>query len=93
MFDELAERARPMIDAGWRLVSTARDESWEFGDSVFYDLERDGRLIELEYYEHGQLVAYEVDDAQDADEESTIFVIPDSSAMSSLEAFRAHEWV
>ena len=58
LFAQLELRAQPMLDAGWMLVSTDRDESMEYGDSVFYDLERDGTVIELECFEHGQLVAY-----------------------------------
>lgn len=49
LFGELARRAAPLLDAGWELVSTEREDSWEFGDSVFWDLERDGVCIELEY--------------------------------------------
>jgi hypothetical protein len=70
LFDELEERTTPPLDAGWRVVSTDRDESWEFGDSGFFDLEREGTVVELEYYEHGQLVAYTIGDAEQAEEVS-----------------------
>ncbi|HSH62025.1 MAG TPA: hypothetical protein VK988_20730 [Acidimicrobiales bacterium] len=42
MFADLEARAAPMLEAGWHVVATVREESWEFGDSVFYDFERDG---------------------------------------------------
>ena len=47
----LQQIAEPLFAAGWTLVSAERDVSWEHGDSVFYDLERGGVVIELEYYE------------------------------------------
>jgi len=65
MFDGLAELARPLLDAGWRVVATETEESWEHGDSVFWDLEREGELIELEYYDDGQLVAYPMGEGGD----------------------------
>src|SRR3954453_1004328 len=57
LFDELQTLAAPLFAAGWKLVATDTDERLEFGDSAFYDLERGSVCIELEYYEHGQLVA------------------------------------
>lgn len=94
MFDELELRARPMLDAGWRLVSTEQEESWEHGDSVFYDLERGDEAVELEYYEHGQLVAYPMlEEPPDGDVTEPVFSIYDSTADSALEAFREHGWV
>src|SRR4051794_11840357 len=53
LFETLEALAAPLFAAGWKLVSTETDESWEFGDSAFYDLERGSECIELEYYEHG----------------------------------------
>lgn len=81
-----------MLEAGWRVVSTDREESWEFGDSPFYGLEREGRMIELEYYEYGQLVAYRIEKSQDDSdqpESESIFSIPESTIASAAEAFRA----
>lgn len=54
----LQEIAEPLLAGGWSLFSTETDEGGMYGYSVFYDLERDGVLIELEYYERGDLVAY-----------------------------------
>lgn len=96
MFEQLAARAKPMRDAGWQLISTEREESWEFGDSVFYDLQREGEVIELEYYSHGTLVAYrmdEGDEGSDDPESGSIFSIPDSTAASARAAFRACGWI
>ena len=94
LFGALAERARPLLEAGWQLVSTDRDESWEYGDSVFWDLERDGRVIELEYYEHGQLVLYPTNEAAPADDVTEpVFSIHGSSPASALEALRTHGFI
>ncbi len=85
-----------MLEAGWHVVSTDPEESWEFGDAVFYDLEREGTMIELEYYEHGQLLAYRIEKSQDdgdQPESESIFSIPESNTASAAEAFRAHGWV
>ena len=92
MFAELERRARPMLDAGWRLVDTLHEESWEYGDSVFYDLERDGSVVELEYYEHGQLVAYPVVEEPVEDAEP-FFSIHGSTEASALDAFRRQGWL
>lgn len=94
LFAGLAARAGPLLEAGWLLISTNSEESWEFGDSVFYDLEREGTMIELEYYEHGQLVAYRAEESEPDDPESaSIFSLPESSKESAAEAFRAHGWL
>jgi hypothetical protein len=61
LYAELERRAQPMLDAGWAVVDTDQDESWEYGNSVAFDLERDGVTMELEYFEHGQLIAYPLD--------------------------------
>lgn len=93
LLDELELRARPMLDAGWRLFSTDQEESWRYGDSVFYDLERDGLRVELEYYEHGQLVAYPLLEEPDDDVTEPIFSIHDSTPESALREFLTHGFV
>lgn len=96
LFAELERRARPMRDAGWRLFSTEREESWKYGDSVFYDLVRDGVQVqvELEYYEHGQLVAYPMfEEVDDGDVSEPFFSIYDSTPESALQAFVEHGFV
>lgn len=93
----LHERALPLLEAGWTLTSTDREESWEFGDSVFYDLERDGLILNLEYYEHGQLVAYPVADSASEDEgpeqAEPTFSIDDSTPENTPRAFEANGWL
>ena len=90
LFAALAERAQPLLDAGWQLVDTLQEESWEYGDSVFYDLERDGVVVELEYYEHGQLVLYPTNDAAPDDEVTEpVFSIHGATPATALEAFQA----
>lgn len=97
LFDELARRAQALLDAGWRLVSTDRDVSREYGDSVFWDLEREGQTVELEYYEHGQLVAYPVSDSDDGNDDGeptpAYFAIPDSTVDNSRAAFADQGWL
>jgi len=78
------------------VVSTEREESGEFGDSVFVDLERDGLSIELEYYEHGQLVGYAVDEASSGEEDldtEPYFSAPESTADLARSAFASEVWL
>lgn len=95
LFAELNRLARPLIDAGWVLVGTDRDGDGVFGDSVFFDLEREGEVIELEYYDiEGDLVAWPLDELEDADEsnECTFWLVgPDVDAC--VEAFRHEGWL
>jgi hypothetical protein len=94
LFDDLRRRVQPLLDAGWTLVSTDREESSGFGDSVFYDLERDDVTIELEYYEHAQLVAYPVgDDEKDDEITEPLFTIAESTLESSRTAFMEQGWL
>jgi hypothetical protein len=86
----------PLLDAGWSLREPDRDEtSAEFGDSVFFDLVRDGITVNVEYYEHGQLVAYPAEDDPDTDGEPTepYFSIEGSTPESSRQAFEAQDWL
>lgn len=89
LFAELALRARPLLDAGWRLVATEQEDSWEYGDSVFYDLERNGVTVELEYYEHGQLVAYPMGEEPEDGVTEPLLSIPASTPTQAEEAFVA----
>jgi len=83
-----------MLEGGWVVISTARDVSHEHGDSVFYDLEREGVEIELEYYEHGELVAYPTDQAvEDGDSTEPVFDLEEPTEAECLEAFIAQGWV
>ena len=59
-----------------------------------YDLECDGVNVELEYYEHGQLVAYPLfEEVEDGDVSEPIFSIHDSTPESALREFVAHGFV
>ena len=84
-----------MFAAGWKLVGTETDESWEYGDSAFYDLERGADCIELEYYEHGQLVAYRNDNATHDGEEmpEPYFVLAEVNGAELIELYRAQRWI
>lgn len=97
VFSKLRERVLPLLNAGWTLSGTDRDESWEYGDSVFYDIERDGTIVNIEYYEHGQLVAYPVEEGAADDDGSEpaepYFSIDDSTPESSRLAFENQGWL
>ena len=95
LFASLHERVLPLLNAGWALTGTDRDESWEHGDSVFYDLERDGTTLNMEYYEHGQLIAYPVDErSQDVEDPAEpFFSIYDSTPESSRLADEEKGWL
>lgn len=96
LFALLADRAKPMVDAGWRVVATSREDSWEFGDSVSCELERSGDMIELEYYENGQLVGYSIVDTENVDQDpgaESSFSVADSTTVAALEAFRGCGWI
>lgn len=96
LFAALRERILPLLDAGWILTGTEQEESAEFGDSVFYDLQRGTTLLNIEYFEHGQLVAYPVEehpDDWDGDPEEPYFSIYDSTPASSRSAFEEQGWL
>lgn len=96
MFGALRDVAVPLLASGWVLVSTERDVSSEHGDSVFYDLEREGVVIELEYYEHGDLVAYPMGDDTPPDVDDVaepFFVLEAPSREQCWQAFEAHGWI
>ena len=61
---------------------------------MFFDLEREGTVVELEYDEHGQLVAYPIGD-EDADDEASewLFSIPASTPEAARSEFQKHGWV
>ena len=94
LFAELELRAQPMLDVGWTLVSTDRDESTKYGDSVFYDLEREGTVVELEFYDHGrELVAYPISGANPDDETERFFSIDSTTVESSHRALGKMGWL
>ena len=96
LFAALRERALPLLQAGWTVTGTDREASVEFGDSVFYDLRRGSTVLNIEYYEHGQLVAYpggEMPHAQDGEPTDPFFSIYDSTPASSRAAFDEQGWL
>ncbi len=95
LFEALEVLAAPLFAAGWKLVATETDESSEYGDSAFYDLERGADRIELEYYEHGQLVAYPNGETTDVDDQmpEPHFVLSDVGRADLVAEFRARRWV
>jgi hypothetical protein len=96
LFAALHERVLPLLDAGWILTGTEQEESAEFGDSVFYGLQRGTTVLNIEYYEHGQLVAYPVEERPadwDGEPEEPYFSIHDSTPASSRSAFEEQGWL
>lgn len=96
MFAALHDIVAPLLERGWVLVSTERDVSWEHGDSVFYDLEREGLVIELEYYEQGDLVAYPMGDDRPMEEDGVTeayFVLDAPSQDECWRAFVKQGWM
>ncbi|MBK9180509.1 MAG: hypothetical protein IPM45_13290 [Acidimicrobiales bacterium] len=95
LFAELHRLAHPLLDAGWVVVSTETDAHGTFGDSVFYDLERDGQVIELEHCDvEGDLVAWPMGEPEDPDEpiEATLRLVS-PTADQCTEAFRQEAWL
>jgi hypothetical protein len=81
-FEELGELAlrlaAPLREAGWKVWGGETDRSWEYGDSFFVEAERGGDRIELELYDHGQLVAYDGHPGDDdGDPKEPFFVVQD----------------
>ena len=80
LFAALHQCALPLLDAGWTLTETLRDDSGEEGrsNSVYYGLERDGERIGLEYFEEGLLDVYlnePIDIDEDAELAGPLFVL------------------
>ncbi len=56
-----------MVQAGWLLDGPWSEESWEFGNSVSFDLRRGERHLQLELYEDGGLALWVADPDSDGD--------------------------
>ena len=97
MFEAMHERVVPLLDAGWLLTGREHEESWEHGDSVFYDLERGATHLNLEYYEHGQFVAYPNEPRPEAewdgDPTEPYFSIYDTTPATCRSAFEEQGWL
>lgn len=92
----LHERVLPLLGDGWILTEPGREESCEFGDSVFCNLQRGTTVLNIEYYEHGQLVAYPVEERRDdwdGESEEPYLSIDDSTPASSRSAFEEQDWL
>lgn len=89
MWQRLDRVVAPLLDAGWRREGWNEEDSWEYGDSVSYELERAGEQIELELelYEHGHIdvCRNEVEQEVDLDEEPT-------GALFHLHVDASEEW-
>lgn len=82
--------------AGWEEVEEHREESWEFGDSVAVDLVRAGVCIEIEYYEHGAITGFPMDDPDlEIDDEPTkpLFHLDDSTPDELSREFEHQGWL
>ena len=97
LFAAMHERVVPLLDAGWLLTGRDREGSSEYGDSVFYDLERGATHLQMEYYEHGQLVAYpnepRSEEDWDGDPTEPYFSIYDSTPATCRSAFEEQGWL
>jgi hypothetical protein len=93
LFAAVAELAQPLLDAGWILIETVEEASWEYGDSVFWVLERAGEGIDLEYYDHGQLVVYPSEPAGDDEPTMPLFAVDDATIGRCRDAFHAQGWL
>ena len=97
MFAAMHERVVPLLDAGWLLTGREHEESWEHGNSVFYDVERGTTHLNLEYYEHGQFVAYPNEERPeedwDGDPTEPYFSIYDTTPATCRSAFEEHGWL
>ena len=56
----LRHALRPLVEAGWLLEGPWTEESWEFGDSVSFDLRRGDRHLQAELYEDDALALWVV---------------------------------
>jgi hypothetical protein len=97
LFAAMHERVVPLLDAGWLLTGREEEGSSEYGDSVFYDLERGATHLQIEYYEHGQLVAYpnepRSEEDWDGDPTEPYFSIYDSTPATCRSAFEEQGWL
>lgn len=95
LFAALRSLAAPLLAGGWEVTDTWRDESWEYGDSVFYFFGRGDQTIELEYDEHGSLVGWPpgLSDPDAEDPDPPLFTIDDADAANAAEAFQGQGWL
>jgi hypothetical protein len=97
MFDQLAAVARPLLGAGWLVERADNDDSWEFGDSVSYELERSAVRIEVDLYADGSILGYDLDQPSDVDEDpppDPVFSLPGGASTEDVvAAFRGQGWI
>ena len=88
----------PLLSAGWTVTDRATDVSWEYGDSIIFDLERGGHRIELESFGDGWLTYWEIDDDEDdedADGEPSdpVWQVDASDLVAAEAQFRDSGWL
>ena len=97
MYAALDRIVAPLLEAGWREVSRDREEDPKGGDSVWFELERGQKRIEVELLEGGGLIAWPleaIEDKDDPDEPSEpLFSLDEASAEFTREAFRREGWL
>lgn len=96
--DELDRVVAPLREAGWRPIEDYAEESWEFGDSVAYDLERADKRMEVELSEDGRIDVYRLASEQGSDPNAEpsepLFVLYlDEAEASRREAFGREGWL
>jgi hypothetical protein len=74
----------PLLAAGWVRNDTDQEESWEYGDSVTYGLERSGVSIFVELYEDEYVLVWPGGVPEDPEEQSEILGRIDDLAPSAL---------
>jgi len=96
LWEVLSPLIGPLTDAGWEVMQESPEVSWEFGNSVTYELERLGAAINVEYYDVGELVAYDVDPDYDPERDEPsepLFTIPSPTVEVAVEWYRRQGWI
>lgn len=68
MSDQLDMVVRPLLDAGWVVEETFREDSWEYGDSVSSVLARGEQLANPELFEDGGIILRPGAESKDLDD-------------------------
>ena len=92
MAARLRQLVQPLVDAGWTTGAEDRDSSAIYGDSVFLDLHRADEWIQLELYEDGGVVGYDLQ-ADDDESSPSLFNLSETSPESRRSAFEEQGWL
>ena len=96
MLHRLDAVVAPLLPAGWRVVEDYTEESWEYGDSVAYDLQRADERIEVELYEDGQIDVWRLGESDEGDDEPTTPLLKldfGDTDEARREAFHREGWI